>query len=425
MNDEETPSRTAVGKLHRVFLRRRAVDPVLLSIAVACIPVKLGLDILILGLILIGGTYLIILRHRSMRLIDPYYAVAALAYSLVALAIGLYHGQFAADIRWVTLSLYFALGIPLFTGFALIRDPLRQMALGARVGLIVTLVVAIFEGLNGQVRIGLGGNAANAAFVICLMAVMARFQVSQAPRYLPNTRLWFYLALVPELMTGTRSVLPIFVFAALIDVIELREVILVKVREAGTRRLIGFSLAGLVALSAVAYQTSDIVMERAVYTAKEVDSLVLPADKEVTGIGIRITLWKGAIKVFQEHPLLGLGGEESMRQIKQGVPESQRGIYAPYSHVHFFVLDELRTRGLVGLVFLIGLFAVAFTRIFGIKDHDIRVNTLIFLGFLLFYGSLHGLLLGDRNVAVTILLLTGLLARRRKEEIGCRAALRK
>ncbi|MHA6687440.1 O-antigen ligase family protein [Mesorhizobium sp. A556] len=408
-----------------MFLWRRAIDPVLLSIAIACIPVKLGLDILILGLILCGGIFLIILRHRSMRLIDPYYALAALAYSLVALAIGLYHGEFAADIRWITLSLYFALGIPLFTGFALIRDPLRQMAIGARVGLIVTLVVAIFEGLNGQVRIGLGGNAANAAFVICMMAVMARFQASEAPRYLPNSRLWFYLALVPELMTGTRSVLPIFVFAALIDVVELREVILVKVREAGARRLIGFSLAGLVALSAVAYQTSDIVMERAVYTAKEVDSLVLPADKDVTGIGIRITLWKGAIKIFQEHPLLGLGGEESMRQIKQGIPEAQRGIYALYSHVHFFVLDELRTRGLVGLVFLIGLFAVAFTRIFGIKDHDIRVNALIFLGFLLFYGSLHGLLLGDRNVAVTILLLTALLARRRKDEIGCRAALRK
>src|SRR5690606_24162389 len=161
MNNEDTSSRTGVGKLHRTFLWRRSVDPVLLSIAIACIPVKLGLDILILGLIVCGGIFLILLRHRSMRLIDPYYAAAALAYSLVALAIGLYHGQFAADIRWITLSLYFALGIPLFTGFGLIRDPLRQMAIGARAGLLVTLVVAIVEGLNGQVRIGLGGNAAN------------------------------------------------------------------------------------------------------------------------------------------------------------------------------------------------------------------------------------------------------------------------
>jgi O-antigen ligase len=106
-----------------------------------------------------------------------------------------------------------------------------------------------------------------------------------------------------------------------------------------------------------------------------------------------------------------------MARIKQAIPAGQRNIYMHYSHVHFFILDELRTRGLIGLFFMLGLFGVAFTRIFGIKDHAIRTNTLIFLSLLLFYGSLHGLFLGDRNIAAVALMFTALLTVRRKQEL--------
>lgn len=405
-----------------MLLWRRSIDPVLLSIAVACFPIKLGLDTILLAFFVGVGFYLICGWHQSRRLIDPWYAAASLAYGVVAIAIGLYHGDVIANLRWIGLPLYFALAIPLFVGFVLIKDPLRQMALGARAGLILTAGMALYESFAGQTRIGLGGNAANAAFVICVLAVMARFHASNAPRYLPNTRAWFYFAIIPVLMTGTRSVLPIFAIAAIVDLIVLRAELITAARRLGARRLALVVAAGLVVFSAAAYETRDIVTSRIAYTILEMDNLTATSDKQVTGLDIRINLWQGAIDVVREHPLLGAGGNESMRKIKQSIPDPNANIYADFVHVHFFALDEMRDRGVVGLVFLLGLFAVIFTRIFKVTDHPMRVNMSIFLVLLLLYGSLHGLLLGDRNVAAIVLVFVGVLATERKRSLRLASA---
>lgn len=405
-----------------MLLWRRSIEPVLLSIAVACFPIKLGVDMILLAFFTGVGVYLISGWHRSRRLIDPYYAAASVAYGGVAIGIGLYHGDVIANLRWIGLPLYFALGIPLFVGFVLIKDPLRQMALGARAGLILTAGMALYESFAGQTRIGLGGNAANAAFVICVLAVMARFHASNAPRYLPDTRAWFYFAIIPVLMTGTRSVLPIFALAAIVDLIVLRAELITAARRLGARRLALILAAGLVVVSAAAYTTSDLVASRIAYTIHEMNNLSATGDRQVTGLDVRINLWKGAIDVVREHPLLGAGGNESMRKIKQSIPDPNTNIYPDFVHVHFFALDEMRDRGVVGLVFLLGLFAVVFTRIFTVTDHPMRVNMSIFIVLLLLYGSLHGLLLGDRNVAAIVLVFVGVLATERKRPLlqyGC------
>lgn len=372
----------------------------------------------LLGLFAISGMYLIATRHRSSRLVDPYYAAASLAYAAVAIAIGLYQGDAGTNFRWIGLPLYFALGIPLFTGFVLISDPLRQITIGARVGLLLTFGTAIFESLTGQSRIGLGGNAANAAFIICVIAVMTRFSINNAPRYLPNTRAWFYFAIIPVLMTGTRSVMPIFVIAAFIDFIDLRKDLIAKARKLGGRRLMILGLIGVCIVATTAYKTSDIVASRIEYTMLEMNNLSAQDSQSITGLDIRIGLWKGALKIFGDHPLVGVGGNESMRQIKEGIPASQQSAFSDFVHVHLFVLDELRIRGLIGLTFLLGFFAVIFTRIAKTSNHETRMNVSIFLCLLVLYGSLHGLLLGDRNVVAIVLMFTGVLATlRRKQDI--------
>lgn len=404
-----------IGLLHRLLLRRRSIEPVFLSIAIACFPVKLGLDMILLAFFIGVGVYLLCGWHRSRRLIDPLYAAASLAYGVIAISIGLYHGDVIENLRWIGLPLYFALGIPLFVGFVLIKNPLRQMALGARAGLILTAGMALYESFAGQTRIGLGGNAANAAFVICVLAIMARFHASNAPRYLPNTRAWFYFAIIPVLMTGTRSVLPIFAIAAIVDLIVLRAELITAARRLGARRLALVVAAALVVFSAAAYKTRDIVTNRIAYTILEMDNLTATSDKQVTGLNIRINLWKGAIDVVRGHPLLGAGGNDSMRKIKQSIPDQNTNIYADFVHVHFFALDEMRDRGVVGLVFLLGLFAVVFTGIFKVTDQPMRVNMSIFLVLLLLYGSMHGLLLGDRNVAAIVLVFVGVLATERQK----------
>src|SRR5690606_37926307 len=293
------------------------------------------------------GIYLICGWHRSRQLIDPHYAAASRAYGGVAVAIGLYHGNVIENLRWIGLQLYFSLGIALFVGFVLIRNPVRQMALGARVGLILTVGMTLFETFMGETRIGLGGNAANAAFVICVLAIMARFHASNAPKYLPNSRAWFYFAIIPVLMTGTRSVLPIFVIAAIIDIVELRTELFTAARKLGARRLAVAGAAGLVVIATGAYETRDIVSSRIAYTMLEMGNLTGPSDKETTGLDIRINLWKGAIDVVREYPLLGVGGKESMERIKQNIPDPNASLYADFVHVHFFALDEMRDRGIV------------------------------------------------------------------------------
>jgi len=400
--------------IRRILLKRRTIDPVLLSAALACFPVKLGLETVLLGFFIVSGTYLILCRHRAVRLIDPWYATASLSYAAVAVVIGLYHGDFGANIRWIGLPTYFALGIPLFTGFVLIRNPLRQMVIGARVGLLLTLGMALFESFAGQSRIGLGGNAANAAFIICVMAVLARFSVPKPPRYIPNSHAWFYFAIVPVLMTGTRSVLPIFGLAALFDLMKYRTELFAKVNRLGPSRLAVLCLAALTAIGVIAYGTSGIVASRIEYTVLEFDNLSASTRQEITGLDIRINLWKGAIQIVRDHPLIGVGGRESMRQIKEGIPLAQRELYRDFVHVHFFALDEMRDRGLIGLIFLLGFFLVIFRNIVKTSDYETRVNVLIFACLILLYGSLHGLLLGDRNIAAIILMLTGVVSTQRR-----------
>jgi O-antigen ligase len=401
--------------MHRSLIRRRSIDPILLSIAIACFPIKLELDMVLLAFFIGSGLYLIFSRHRASRFIDPQYATAAILYGTVVIALGIYHGDISENLRWIGLPLYFAMGIPLFAGFVLIKDPIRQISIGARIGLLLVLAVAIYESLTGTERVGLGGNAANAAFIISVVAVMARFQVSNPPSLLPNTRAWFYLAVIPVVMTGTRSVLPVFAVAAIIDFLQLRGGLLAAFVNISPRRILIITLTGLVVIAATVYKTSVLVMSRFEYTIAEMDSLSAPPEQRVTGLDIRINLWKGAFRIFQEHPFVGVGGSESMRQIKAGIPVTQKEMYQDFVHVHFFALDEIRDRGMIGAVFLFGMLGVIVRKMVRNASNDVKANTLIFVSSCLLYGSLHGLLLGDRNVVAIIIFFVGVLATQRRQ----------
>jgi O-antigen ligase len=252
---------------------------------------------------------------------------------------------------------------------------------------------------------------------MCVLAVLARFPVKKCPSYLPNTRAWFYLAIVPVLLTGTRSVLPVFAIAALVDFIDLRAELISEIRKMSRRRLIVLGLACATVVAATTYKTSDLLIARFEYTIEEMDNLIAAPDGNITGLDIRITLWKGALEIFHQHPFLGVGGSQSMDKIKEGIPASQSEIYKDFVHVHFFVFDELRDRGLIGLIFLMGFFAVVFTKAIRDSTKDVRANVIIFLFVLILYGSLHGMLLGDRNVAAIILVFVGVLATHRRRSL--------
>ncbi|GHC70117.1 O-antigen ligase family protein [Limoniibacter endophyticus] len=407
--------------LKKFMLFRRGLDPILLTIAVACFGVKLVPDKIILGIFCGIGLYLIIVRHRACRLIDRRYAFAAVAYGITVVTLGFVHGEVEANARWIAYPLYFLGAILLWPGTVLVRDPLRQIALGARLGLLFSIVWVLYEYWINSARIGFGGNAANAAFVIAALAILARFEVRDAPRFLPNSVLWFYLAMFPVIMTGTRSVLPLFVIVALVDLYIACKEFSVQ-RSGWTKPKAALSLIAIAVIAGTGFYTSDMIDQRLNYTIQEIDSLAegTVLDTPPTGLEIRVALWKGALDVVAEHPVSGMGAVQSMRQILDGIPVQQLGHYKNFIHVHFFLLDELRIRGTIGLVFQLIFFIVVFARLFRDGTPNIRINSFIFLALLLLYGAMHGLLLGDRNIGVMVLFFFATLGDIRRKELRMR-----
>jgi O-antigen ligase len=89
-----------------------------------------------------------------------------------------------------------------------------------------------------------------------------------------------------------------------------------------------------------------------------------------TSVGARFEMWKTAIDIFQEHPLLGAGAGEFKRRMVQGVAEGR----FPQSYAHLFsephseYMAALSSRGIIGLGALLFLLFVPlweFMRAFG------------------------------------------------------------
>jgi len=404
--------------MFRFLIWRRHYDPFLLSLAMACLVVKLRLDILLFGFFAGIGIYLIVGLHRSIRYVDPVYAIGACLYALCAVIIGVIHGNFPVETRWIGYPLYLLLGVVLFPGVILIKDPLRQIVLGSRAGLVFALVLGVFEMVGGLERIGLGGNAANTAFVIVVVGILARMPVRDPARLLPNSRLWFYLAALAVIMTGTRSVLPVFGVGLLFDLFAMSRQWMNGAFRLTLKSVVVAIIVFAVGLSAIGYDLARSVISRVDYTITELDAAMQDEtpgrSRGLTGLTIRFVLWKKAVEVIGNHPLIGSGGDGSMRAIKRSIPREQQSIFAPFIHVHNFILDELRLRGIVGLVVMLGFFIAVSWRLWASGLPEIRQATVLFIASLLTYGALHGLLLADRNMALIAIFLSMLLLHLRK-----------
>jgi O-antigen ligase len=413
-NPKLEENRRSFGWLYKSLVLRRRVDPFLLTIAIPAFAIKLQLDAVLFAYFMGTGIYFLAGRHRVSGRIDPHYFRWCLIYVAYAVLIGLFHGNLPKEIRWIGYPVYLLAGVLLMVGFALIKDPLRQIALGARLAAIVALPLGIFELSTGDMRVGFGGNEANTAFVMIVIALLARYPVQSAPRFLPNSRLWFYPAAIVVMMTGTRAVFLVVLLALLLDAVALwqarRSRVQLSARERNMSLLFG-SMAIVLLVGVAATTLITGLSERLTYTATEFSS-VLGGDETremPTGLGIRLTLWRNAIDVIADHPLVGTGGVESMRQIKQMIVPEWAEMFAPYVHVHHFVLDELRQRGMIGLFLMLTFFCVVGRKIWQGSEKAERETAVLFGLALVSYGSLHGLMLSDRNVLLISLVLTALL----------------
>lgn len=391
----------------RLFLRRRRWDGLALSLAFALLPVASVASVVLFGFFSGVGSYVVLARHRAVRLIDRVYLLAAAGLALGAVVLAAINGTLTSDFRWISYAFFFLAGAVFFVGWVHVRNPLRQAVLGARAGVVLASLIALFEVARGVERVGFGSNQANAAFVLAAIAILARIRVPGAPRLLGNSRAWFYLAIIPMVLTGTRTTLPLIVICLISDIVEY-----VGIRRPRRAVVLAAMAAVLLTLFAPVVAVTQFGMpvpERLQQTQTELRALFGDPLDHSDGLSIRLVLWDQAVETIRTRPWTGSGGEASMKRILAGIPAHQER-FADFIHVHNLVLDELRIRGLFGLMMHLGFFIVVFGRLYRRGNDDIAQNAMLFALWMLLYGSLHGLLMADRNVMVVTLYLVTVLA---------------
>lgn len=132
-------------------------------------------------------------------------------------------------------------------------------------------------------------------------------------------------------------------------------------------------------------QTSKMrVMER-FNQAKYDITAYLSGENTSTSIGARFDMWKGAVLMVQEKPILGWGVKGYQEKRAQQVAEGTISKYAgTFKHAHNQYLDVLTKYGLLGLLALLGIFILPL-RVFiqGLKTaSDSTVKVIAILGIM-------------------------------------------
>lgn len=222
-------------------------------------------------------------------------------------------------------------------------DVLYMVELGAITGTFATAIVVTVELLTGNHSRaeGLAGNPgvlaviASLAYGVCLIA---------AVRHNGRTR-WVALmaalaAATILLLTGMRALWPFLLIGPIIPLAILRPAL-------DWRAISKGALIAAAPLLLVAYLTHGMVQTR-------MDALVTGVEQAEAGnysdsVGKRLVLWKyGLVRAF-ENPLVGTG---------PGTAKIETAESLGYSHYHNFLLNAMIRSGLVGVLALIGLFAV-------------------------------------------------------------------
>jgi O-antigen ligase len=384
--------------LQRYMLWRRTIDGPLLIVALAVFFVMDEITAVVLGAFTVVGTYLLLFRRKSRRRVDRPYAVATLILAAGAVAIGFLNGSLPGDWRYATYPLYHLALLPLGAALTVIGRPMRPIALGARLGIVVISVWALAAMAVDPSRHGFGSNPANTAFAICLFAILSRLKTADLPHLLGNRRVFFYLAIIPVLATGVRSVLPLFVAGALIDIWNLTRRGS-DARPPAGRQVVTGAIASLVVILVAGWIAAPTVFARVDAMVVEMNTVSAPVGAE-NGLAVRLSQWATAGQVIADRPVLGHGGAGAIAAQAERLPEEKRRLFITYPFSHNAVLDEWMQRGILGVILTFGFLGFALFRIHSKGDGFFRENAVLMGVLMISFGMLHYLLLIDSNVAL-------------------------
>ncbi|NNU63125.1 O-antigen ligase family protein [Ochrobactrum soli] len=399
------------------FLVRRRVDPWILGVASAAMPIRVGLGPLILFVFSCIGIYMACGRHAVARLHCKKFYIFILLYAAWSLGLILFRGEPFNDNRQIGYTLLIAVFAFAGSGMALIRDPLRAYVLGARVGVLVATIAALYLAVTAGGRIGIGGNQAVFAFVVGVSAISAAIPLRQASRYLPNGPHWLVLGLAAVLISETRAVIVVLPFFAAIEIIFFLKRFSIR-QQGSVYAALGVALAALVVVGPV----GDIISKRFSGMIEYYDTGDSKQWEDKISADIREVLWKSASKIIVQHPIAGVGSYSKMNEVRTEAGE-QAPMLAGFRHVHNTVLDELLNDGIIGLIFMTGAFLSIFVYLWRTADSWAMRRALIYFAVVSgSYGMLHNPLLHEVTISSTMFFLAALNAAASRRVMAARRA---
>ncbi|MDH7784843.1 O-antigen ligase [Ochrobactrum sp. 19YEA23] len=399
------------------FLLRRRVDPWVLGVASATMPIRVGLGPLILFVFSCIGIYMACGRHAVARLHCKKFYIFIVLYAAWSLGLILFRGEPFSDNRQIGYTLLIAVFAFAGSGMALIRDPLRAYVIGARVGVIIATITALYLAVTAGGRIGIGGNQAVFAFVVGVSAISAAIPLRKASRYLPNGPHWLVLGLAAVLTSETRAVIVVLpIFAAVEIVFFLRRFSIRQ--QGGVYAALAVALAALIVVGPV----GDVISKRFSGMIEYYDTGDSKQWEDKISADIREVLWKSASKIIAQHPFAGVGSYSKMNDVRAEAGDKAE-MLAGFRHVHNTVLDELLNDGIVGLIFMTGAFLSIFIYLWRTTDSWAMRRALIYFAVISgSYGMLHNPLLHEVTISSTMFFLAALNAAASRRVMAARRA---
>ncbi|WP_236020221.1 O-antigen ligase family protein [Brucella anthropi] len=380
-------------------------------------PIRIGFGPLILFVFSCIGIYLACGRHATTRMFAKKFYLFIVLYAVWSLGLILFRGEPFHDNRQIGYTLLIAIFAFAGSGMVLVRDPLRAYVLGARVGTLLAVVIALYLAVTNGGRIGVGGNQAVFAFVAAVAAISAAVPLRNASRYLPNGPHWLVLGFTAVLTSETRAVIVVLpIFAAIEILIFLRRF---SIRQQGAAYAILFAaIAALVVVGPV----GDIISKRFAGMVEYYDSGNSSNWNDKVSADIREVMWTSASHVIKTHPFTGVGSYSKMDFVK-----AEAGDKAPmlegFRHVHNTILDELLNDGIVGLIFMACAFISIFVYLWRTADSWAMRRALIYFAAVCgSYGMLHNPLLHEVTIASTMFFLAALNAAASRRMMAARRA---
>lgn len=391
----------------RIMLARRRVDPWLLAAGMLCIAMYLPPAVAIAGLFGVMGLYVAFSKRRRLVQLAKSPIGFVFAYIVWVMLLLLWRNDLSLQsnrqLGFIGLLLGLAFIAP---GLSLVRQPLRWLVIGARLGTVAgacAALMAMFVLKTAGERYDGGGNAAIVAIVALLGGIAAIIPIDRPWRYLPNGPAYLVIAAIPVFLSETRAVM---VVLPLILAVEFAYCSL-RWRPRWRNRAYLSSAAGI-SLLLLFPSVQHLLVER-FGTVYEYYVEGQRAHDMESG-NIRLALWDTSIKVISQHPFIGVGIRNTFPELEKVAGQELSRVEGG-KHVHNFVLQELLANGLIGLMLLLAIFA-SVTRLI-VKDArypELKRASFYYFGSIVIFGLLHDPFYHELCMSSTMLFLGVLIA---------------